>query len=1261
MSKMNTIEEEASSSSNTAEPNHKESPNKEEDVSGNKVPFYKLFSFADSTDIALMIVGSVGAVGNGLAMPVMSVLLGQLVDAFGQNQDTHHIIHIISKVALRFVYLALSIAVAAFTQVACWMITGERQAARMRNLYLKSILRQDIAFFDKETNSGEVIGRVSGDTVLIQDALGEKVGKFIQLTSTFIGGFVIGLIKGWFLTLVMLSSMPVLAFAGALMSIILSRMAAKGQNAYEKAASIVDQTITSIRTVASFTGEEHAIAQYNEAIVLAYKSGVHQGLAAGSGLGAVLFVIFCSYPLAIWFGARMIIQGHYTGGTVITVIVAVLTGSMSLGEASPSISAFAAGQAAAYKMFETINRKPDIDPSDPKGKVLDDIHGDIELVDVYFSYPVRPNEQIFSGLSLSMARGTSTALVGQSGSGKSTVISLIERFYDPLSGEVRIDGVNIKEFKLKWIREKIGLVSQEPVLFGSSIRNNIAYGRDGATTEEIRLAAELANASKFIDKLPQGLDTLVGENGTQLSGGQKQRVAIARAILKNPRILLLDEATSALDAESEKIVQEALDRIMVDRTTVVVAHRLSTIRDADVIAVIHQGRLVEKGSHAELLSDPEGAYSQLIHLQAKEGRQISRQLTHTRSFLRSFNNRTLMSSNSFSFSPLPVGFSVSPLREREDDLFPPSKEHPKVSVKYLASLNKPEIPALILGSLSAIVSGLVYPIFGVLFSGIIGIFYKPPHELRNDARFWALMFLAFGLVSLVSNPARAYFFAVAGGRLIQRIRSMCFERVVRMEVGWFDEVENSSGAIGARLSSDAASIRALVGDAFGLLVQNITTAIAGLLIAFLANWMLAFIVLALIPLIGINGYLQLKFTQGFSADAKKMYEEASQVASEAVGSMRTVASFCAEEKVIQVYEEKCKGPVKAGIKRGLISGVGFGMSFALLYSVYALSFYAGAQLVGHGKATFSDVFRVFFALTMTAVGMSQSSSLAPDTGKAKNAASSVFAILNRKSKIDSSDETGTTLDEVKGDIELHHVSFAYPIRPDVQIFQGLCLSIRFGKTVALVGESGSGKSTVISLLQRFYDPDSGYITLDGIEIQKYKLKWLREQMGLVSQEPSLFNDTIRANIAYGKGGNATEAEIIAASEKANAHKFICSLEQGYDTLVGERGIQLSGGQKQRVAIARAIVKNPRILLLDEATSALDAESEKAVQNALEQVMINRTTVIVAHRLSTIKNADVIAVVKNGVIAERGNHEKLIRIKDGAYASLVAVHMNASSS
>ncbi|XP_044977654.1 ABC transporter B family member 4-like isoform X1 [Hordeum vulgare subsp. vulgare] len=1212
-----------------------------------------MFAFADRTDAALMAVGAATAVANGMAQPLMTFIFGDVIDAFGSAASSRDVLHRVTKVILNFVYLGIGAGLASTLQVSCWTITGERQAARIRAMYLKAILRQDIAFFDKEMSTGQVVERMSGDTFLIQDAIGEKVGKIIQLLSTFFGGFIVAFVRGWLLALVMLSSIPPVAVAGAIVSRMMTTLSTEMQAKYGDAGDIVEQTIGTIRTVVSFNGEKQALTTYNKFIRKAYESARREGAVSGLGVGSVMAILFCSYGLAVWYGSKLIVDRGYNGGIVINVIMSVMVGAMSLGQAAPSITAFAQGQGAAHRMFKTIERRPCIDVYNTTGIIMEDIKGDVELKDVYFSYPTRPEHLVFDGFSLRVPSGTTMALVGVSGSGKSTVVSLVERFYDPQSGEVLIDGVDIRRLTLGWIRGKIGLVSQEPVLFSSTIRENIAYGKDDLNLEEIRRAIELANAANFIDKLPNGLETMVGERGIQLSGGQKQRIAIARAIIKNPRILLLDEATSALDMESERVVQEALERVMLERTTIIVAHRLSTVKNADVISVLQHGKMVEQGSHVQLVNKPEGAYSQLIHLQET----LQQAETHkvdpdaimksgfgSRSFTRkprsqgSSFRRSTSKGSSFGHSgthpyPAPcVPMEVNNDQDLEETADKISSDQKKAPIGRLFYLNKPEALVLALGSIAAAMHGTIFPVYGILISSAIKTFYEPPAELLKDSRFWASMFVMLGACALVLIPIEYFLFGLAGGKLVERIRSLAFRSVMHQEINWFDKPEHSSGAIGARLSTDALNVKRLVGENLALNVQTISTVIAGFTIAMVANWKLALIITVVVPLL--------------------KYEEASQVATDAVGGIRTVASFCAEQKVMDAYEKKCEIPTRQGMREGLVGGLGFGFSFLVFYLTYALCFYVGAKFVHEGTATFPEVFRVFFVLVLATSGISRTSAVGADSTKANESAISVFEILDRKSKIDSSSEEGMVVASVRGDLEFQNVCFSYPLRPNVQIFTDLSLSIPSGKTAALVGESGSGKSTAIALLERFYDPSSGKILLDGVELPTLKVSWLRLQIGLVAQEPVLFNDTIRANIAYGKQGEASEEEIVAAAEAANAHQFISGLPDGYNTVVGERGIQLSGGQKQRVAIARAVVKDPKVLLLDEATSALDAESERVVQEALDRVMVGRTTVVVAHRLSTVRGADIISVVKNGTIVEKGRHEELMRMKDGAYASLV---------
>ncbi|KAG6684446.1 hypothetical protein I3843_12G065200 [Carya illinoinensis] len=883
--------------------------------------------------------------------------------------------------------------------------------------------------------------------------------------------------------------------------------------------------------------------------------------------------------------------------------------------------------------------------SSKTGQKLGRLEGHIQFKNVSFSYPSRQDVVIFNNLCLDIPPGKVLALVGGSGSGKSTVISLIERFYEPLSGEILLDGHDIRGLDLKWLRQQIGLVNQEPALFATTIRENILYGKDDATLEEITRAAKLSEALSFINNLPDRFETQVGERGIQLSGGQKQRIAISRAILKNPSILLLDEATSALDAESEKSVQEALDRVMVGRTTVVVAHRLSTIRNADVIAVVQGGEVIETGNHEELISNPNSAYASLVQLQESGTMQRYPSLGRPPSlrFSRELSRTTASFGASFRSDKESVGRFGADGGE--------TVKSKRVSAKRLYSMVGPDWVYGAVGTLCAFIAGAQMPLFALGVSQALVSYYMDWDTTRHEVKKITLLFCGAAFITVIVHAIEHLSFGIMGERLTLRVREMMFSSILRNEIGWFDDTNNTSSMLSSRLESDATLLRTIVVDRSSILLQNVGLVVASFIISFILNWRITLVVIATYPLI-ICGHISEKiFMKGYGGNLSKAYLKANMLAAEAVSNVRTVAAFCAEDKILDLYARELIEPSRRSFVRGQISGIFYGICQFFIFSSYGLALWYGSVLMGKGLASFKSVMKAFFVLIVTALAMGETLAMAPDLLKGNQMVASVFEVMDRKTEVLG--DVGEELMTVEGTIEFRGVQFSYPSRPEVLIFKDFNLRVRSGKSMALVGQSGSGKSSVISLILRFYDPTAGRVMIDGKDIKKLKIKSLRRHIGLVQQEPALFATSIYENILYGKEG-ASEAEVIEATKLANAHTFVSSLPEGYSTKVGERGVQLSGGQRQRVAIARAILKNPEILLLDEATSALDVESERVVQQALDRLMKNRTTVVVAHRLSTIKNADQISVLNDGKIIEQGTHSSLIENKNGAYYKLINI-------
>jgi len=919
-------------------------------------------SFAFEGGIKLKIIfafGCIGGFANGLVYPVIAWIFASAFSELGANEENG--LDPIKKIAYWMVGVGFFALFAATLQTSCFEVVAFHGAKSLRLKWFHALLRQDPAFFDVY-DIGGLANSVNPAAAKYRRGMGRKFGEGIQFTTMAIGAILYAFYEEWRVTLVVMLCAPIIGVFSLGVIQISQSKSSRATEAYSRAGSVAYSTVSGIKTILSLNAGPKMIEKYGEATEDAFnratKPLAKQGFVFGMMLGSFM-IMYCIFTL---FGTFQIYKDikktgcdplgvipdneacPNTAASVFGVLMGIAFSAQAGGQVASFIDLFSVTRVAAGQAMMAINRKQgqpeekiyhiedEKDDSDdnesvsssslhsshmiesPEGRIKailpqyeidaladeglkpEKIDGRLTFENVEFYYPTRPGQMVLNELSIDIAAGNTIAFVGPSGGGKSTVVKLLERFYDPTAGSVKLDGTDIKEINVKHLRHTIGYVGQEPVLFATSIGKNIAFGCPGCSQKQIEEAAKLANAHDFIMKLPDGYDTDVGDKGSQLSGGQKQRIAIARVLIADPKILLLDEATSALDSQSELVVQEALEKIISTkkRTTVIIAHRLSTIRNADVIAVVMGGTIVETGTHDKLMKS-ESYYKKLVDAQGQ----------------------TAMKKKS-SVVPEPTAVGQS---ESEMDV------------------------------------------------------EKVPDQIDMDA-----------------------------------------------------------------------------------------------------------------------------------------------------------------------------DPV----------------------------------------------------------------------------------------------------------IEFRNVTFAYPTRPTKTILDKYKLKVYKGETIGLCGISGGGKSTVMGLIERFYDPEKGSVEFFGQNIKDLNVKWYRDQIGYVGQEPTLFEATIAENIAYG-APEATKEQIIEAAKQANAYDFIIKFPEGFDTpLSGGSGTQLSGGQKQRVAIARALVKKPEILLLDEATSALDNESERIVQEALDKLMESkeRTCIVIAHRLSTIRNADRIAFIGDGRVKEIGSHDELIEKSNGKYKRLV---------
>ncbi|QSZ35150.1 hypothetical protein DSL72_008017 [Monilinia vaccinii-corymbosi] len=1240
-----------------------------------------LYRYATTNDLLIMLVSTICTIAAGAALPLMTVIFGQLAgtfaDYFAGKTSKADFDRTIDHMVLYFIYLGIGEFITIYISTVGFIYAGEHISGKIRSRYLAACLRMNIGFYDK-LGSGEITTRITADTNLVQDGISEKVGLTFNALATFFAAFVIGFIKSWKLTLILVSTVVAITLILGGGTTWVVKYTKQSLGSYAVGGTIAEEVISSIRNASAFGTQEKLARQYVVHLDQAAKYGYKVKFTLSFMIGGMFLAIYLNYGLAFWMGSRFLVSGEISLSNILTILMSIMIGAFAFGNVAPNVQAFTTALSAAAKIFNTIDRVSPLDPSSDEGLKLDRVEGTVELRNIKHIYPSRPEVVIMDDVSLVVPAGKMTALVGASGSGKSTIVGLVERFYDPVGGQVLIDGHDVSTLNLRWLRQQISLVSQEPTLFGTSIFENIRHGLVGTKfendTEERQRelvidAAKMANAHDFISALPEGYETNVGERASLLSGGQKQRIAIARAMVSDPKILLLDEATSALDTKSEGVVQAALEVAAEGRTTITIAHRLSTIKDADNIVVMAEGRIVEQGTHNDLLAK-QGAYYRLIEAQkiAKTEEMTAEEETEIDAQDDDLVRKMSKRGNEYNEDPddkdITKRLNRSATQKSQSSLAlqnkmssPEQKDSLWTLVKFIAAFNKAEWKLMLVGLVFSILCGGGNPTQAVFFAKeIISLSYpvipENFHTIRHDVNFWSLMYLMLAVVQFLSYVIQGIAFAFCSERLIHRVRDRAFRTILRQDIAYFDMEEHTSGALTSFLSTETTHVSGLSGVTLGTLLSVITTLIAACVLSLAIAWKLALVCIATIPVLLGCGFCRFWLLARFQQRAKKAYELSASYACEATSAIRTVASLTREQDVLNHYTKSIEAQEQDSLRSILKSSLLYAASQSLVFLCVALGFWYGGQRIATKEYSMFQFFVCFSAVIFGAQSAGTIFSFAPDMGKAKQAAQELKILFDRKPAIDSWSKEGERMESMEGYVEFRNVHFRYPTRPEQPVLRGLDLQVKPGEYVALVGASGCGKSTTIALLERFYDPLAGGVYVDGKEISSLNIIDYRSHIALVSQEPTLYQGTIRENMLLGADRqDVPDSEIEHACREANIYDFIMSLPDGFSTVVGSKGSMLSGGQKQRIAIARALLRDPKILLLDEATSALDSESEHVVQAALDKAAKGRTTIAVAHRLSTIQNADCIYVFDQGRVVESGTHSELIH-KGGRYSELV---------
>ncbi|WP_410170001.1 ABC transporter ATP-binding protein [Actinacidiphila bryophytorum] len=1151
----------------------------------------------------------------------------------------------------------------------------------------RTIMRLDGRRQD-ELSTGQVVGRATSDLQLIQGLL-FMLPMVIGNLLLFVLSLVVMLVLSPLLTLVALAVAPALWFIAdrSRKRLFPATWYAQGQAA--AVAGIVDGSVTGVRVVKGFGQEQQEMGKLATVSRRLFAGRLRTVRLSARYTPALQAVPSLGQIGMLALGGWMAARGQITLGTFVafSTYLAQLTGPVRMLTIVLTVGQQA--RAGVERVFELIDTEPTLEEGSKE--LPADAPATVEFDHVTFGYS--KDRPVLDGFDLSLAPGETVAVVGASGSGKSTVSLLLPRLYDVTAGAVLVGGTDVRELTFDSLRSVIGMVPEDSFLFSDTVRANIAYGHPDATEEQILAATRAAQAHEFITELPDGYDTVVGEQGLTLSGGQRQRVALARAILTDPRLLLLDDATSAVDARVEAEIFDALREVMRGRTTLLIAHRRSTLALADRIAVLDAGRLSDIGTHEELqersalyralLTDPDALGADVVEIdpagalaRAKEPSADDAGTEAAQGDItpelwpadrRPADDEGAGAPPSGAAAPpRPVagpgamagalaGMPATPELLAKVAALPPADDTPRVDEEQAAQADHgfglrsllrgfrtPLLLSLLLVAVDAL-AGLLLPV--LIRHGIDA-------GVRRQAlgAVWVASLLGLGLVlaQWAAEWGSTLLTGRTGERVLYTLRVKIFAHLHRLGLDYYER--ELTGRIMTRMTTDVDALSTFLQTGLVTALVSVLT-FGGILVALLAiDVELALLVFATLPILVVGTWVfRRKSVQAYELAREKVAVVNADL-QEHVAGLRVVQAFRGQRRGAERFAQRSDEYRRARVRGQFLISVYFPFVQLLSSVAAALVLIIGAHRVSAGTLTAGALVAYLLYIDLFFSPVQQLSQVFDGYQQASVSLGRIRELLREPTTTPAAAEP-REVGPLRGEIAFRDLHFRYggPQADNPEALSGISLRIPAGQTVAFVGETGAGKSTLVKMVARFYDPTDGAVLVDGDDIRELDLTGYRQRLGVVPQEPYLFPGTVRDAIAYGRP-DATDAEVEAAARAVGAHAMIATLDGGYLHQVAERGRNLSAGQRQLIALARAELVDPAILLLDEATAALDLATEGLVNQAADRLATRRTTLVVAHRLSTAARADRVVVLDHGKVVEDGTHEALLA-RGGRYAEL----------